>query len=475
MNEFELNRLKEIFSDFNLNDCLEQASSDSERGVCEDISKIKEDWLESILATYTAKNNHCLFSIRTKEALDSGIYTKDDTYNNLEGLIYGKSYTFYILNKEENTSVSDKSIEWSLYLSEDSNVKLIKKGTGNEIQFSVDDPEFLGKFLIVELNYNYKGFSFPLNMKALFWIHYRFRHINFVCLAKDIVKRCLFPEGVSQRRTSLCGPAAVAYLFAKYQWDQYGRFIIDIHHKGVATIKSTGYIVDLNKKRSLDYLVEDYKPTTTFSQEYILNNSSEIPVVDFLFLVVLKAYTNAVVDVKPEDSWLNNNVAGVTITSTEVEYMKNILGCKTITDDDYHEDCSYDFCDQIQKWINRTTEKVASVAVFLVNHNAFTDTVSFSKRDSGYLTNWPTHWIVPESIEVDLSNKENGEINMYAFTWGRIANIHLSSWLFAGGLHNYICAEVERTKMTPSDNLEHEIQYSKTVCDELGLSTVVVP
>ena len=91
------------------------------------------------------------------------------------------------------------------------------------------------------------------------------------------------------------------------------------------------------------------------------------------------------------------------------------------------------------------------------------------------MTNWPTHWIVPESIEVDLSNKENGEINMYAFTWGRIANIHLSSWLFAGGLHNYICAEVERTKMTPSDNLEHEIQYSKTVCDELGLSTVVVP
>ena len=82
MNEFELNRLKEIFSDFNLNDCLEQASSDSERGVCEDISKIKEDWLESILATYTAKNDHCLFSIRTKEALDSGIYTKDDTYNN---------------------------------------------------------------------------------------------------------------------------------------------------------------------------------------------------------------------------------------------------------------------------------------------------------------------------------------------------------------------------------------------------------
>ena len=470
MNEFDIKTLQEIFKDFNLNDCLSQASSDSEREVCEDIAKINKEWFESILATYTVKDNQKLFSIKTEETLDTGIFTCDQIYENVEGLIYGNSYTFYVCNKEDNSAVSDNSLEWSLYLSEDSKVKLLNNGKGSEIKISIEDPELLGKFLIVEVKSN--GYTIPINMKGMFWIHYRFRHINFVRLAKDIVNRCLFPEGISQAGTSLCGPAAVAYLFAKYQWDQYGKFIIDIHHKGITTIKSTGYTIDLNSL-GYDYLIEDFIPQLSFTKDYVINEESRIPVVDYLFLVVLKAYTNKMINVKPVHNPILNELAGITITSTEVEFMKNILGCKTITDDSFVEDDIYGFCNKIHSKIAKTTDKMASVAVFLVNHRAFTDETTFVERDSGYIVMGPTHWIVPEKIEVNLSNMETGEILVKAFTWGRLANIYLSTWLFSNGLHDYILADVKITKKTPTDFPVDNFSYSKTVCDELGLASVV--
>lgn len=468
MDEVDIKALQDVFADFDVNDCIEKANNEQEVGQCQEIADLVENWQSSVLAIYMAKNMDMMYSIKTKETLDSGFGHPVLKAPKTDGLIYGKSYTFALV-QNQGGYVSNKNIQWSIYLTDEneSNITQIKSEKGKEISFSIDDADILGKFIIIEAVIQ-NGTDFPLTVKNMFWIHYRFRHINFVELAKQIKKRCCYPEGIDQRGTNLCGAASVAHLFALYQWDQYGKFIVDIHHKGIATIKSTGYVVDLNTKMKYEYLIEGYNNFVyDDSCIYVVNRETNIAAVDFLFLVVMKAYTNLFFKNLPEDDLIFNDLSGVTLSENEIELMKNILGCKDVKKDSFPKLKNYELCNKLKDFLKEKSDNEEPVILFLVNHHAFTPNESFEKRNNSCLGNYPTHWIVIHDIDVEMNRLNDGEIVVKEFTWGKDVEVRLSKWLFDDGLHTYLCAKVKKTRNTIQEDLSNHT--APVVYGELGL------
>ena len=165
----------------------------------------------------------------------------DGTFNIVKkGFVYGRVYTLEAIDFLYGVP-QHSQIKWEVeYIDENGDLKVISswKPIGKKVEFKVDNFDLLGVSLTF---YAYVACQ-KEEAKIEIWSHYRFRYFDRKILENEIRQRknntyVSLASQINQARTALCGMACIFYLLAKNDPDQYIKYILDLHKKGIAKCK----------------------------------------------------------------------------------------------------------------------------------------------------------------------------------------------------------------------------------------------
>ena len=245
--------------------------------------------------------SNAVMEIKVITPLDMGSHNDGTNRITNSGFVYGRTYTLEA-TAFSNGIPEDKDIKWEAgYIFSDGKVGSVYykgtsdkwRATGRKVEFPVTELSLLGGTIVF-----YAYIDSPKQEASLeVWVHYRFRYFDFTTVSDEIEKRIVDPWLVDQNSTSLCGMAALFYVFIKNNPTMYKIFVTDIHHKGVATYN--GYVVEpYSESKEIMYNMNPFGNNYPYQIEQVKDKSSgkwenaikRMPMADWLSLAVLRSH-----------------------------------------------------------------------------------------------------------------------------------------------------------------------------------------
>ena len=232
-------------------------------------------------------------AIMVDEFLEEGYNYDGESSELVKGFVYNKIYHLTAIIHNDN-GVKDEDIHWEAeYVFTNGHRTKVKNRTldriwtdkGRHITLPPMLPGLIGGTLVF-----YAYINKPKGEATwTIWVHYRFRLFNFKQVQDQIIQRVGQPWLIDQSGTSLCGMACLFYVFAKLHPVAYGKFIIDMHHKGEATFN--GYTVRPDEDAAeemynMDPAGENYPVWTDANGKVV----ERMPMADWLSLAVLRSH-----------------------------------------------------------------------------------------------------------------------------------------------------------------------------------------
>ena len=244
---------------------------------------------------------NAVMEIKVITPLDKGSYNDGTNKTTNLGFVYGETYTLEA-TAFSNGIPDDKDIKWEAgFIFSNGNMGTVCykgkpdkwRATGRKVEFSVTELSLLGGTIVF-----YAYIDSPKQEASLeVWVHYRFRYFDFATVSDEIEKRIAEPWLVDQNSTSLCGMAALFYVFIKNNPTMYKSFVTDIHHKGVATYN--GYVVEpYGESKEIMYNMNPFGNDYPHQIEQVKDKGSgkwkdtikRMPLADWLSLAVLRSH-----------------------------------------------------------------------------------------------------------------------------------------------------------------------------------------
>ena len=232
-------------------------------------------------------------AIMVDEFLEEGYNYDGESSELVKGFVYNKIYHLTAIIHNDN-GVKDEDIHWEAeYVFTNGHRTKVKNRAldniwtdkGRHITLPPMLPSLIGGTLVF-----YAYINKPKGEATwTIWVHYRFRLFNFKQVQDQIIQRVGQPWLIDQSGTSLCGMACLFYVFAKLHPVAYGKFIIDMHHKGEATFN--GYTVRPDEDAAeemynMDPAGENYPVWTDANGKVV----ERMPMADWLSLAVLRSH-----------------------------------------------------------------------------------------------------------------------------------------------------------------------------------------
>ena len=224
-------------------------------------------------------------AIMVDESLEEGYNYDGESSELVKGFVYNKIYHLTAIIHNDN-GVKDEDIHWEAeYVFTNGHRTKVKNRTLDRIWTDKGRHITLGGTLVFYAYINKpKG-----EATRTIWVHYRFRFFNFKQVQDQIIQRVRQPWLIDQSGTSLCGMACLFYVFAKLHPVEYGKFIIDMHHKGEATFN--GYTVRPDEDAAeemynMDPAGNNYPVWTDANGKVV----ECMPMADWLSLAVLRSH-----------------------------------------------------------------------------------------------------------------------------------------------------------------------------------------
>ena len=232
-------------------------------------------------------------AIMVDESLEEGYNYDGESSELVSGFVYNKIYHLTAIIHNDN-GVKDEDIHWEAeyvftngYRTKVKNRTLDRIWTdkGRHITLPPMLPSLIGGTLVF-----YAYINKPKGEATwTIWVHYRFRFFNFKQVQDQIIQRVGKPWLIDQSGTSLCGMACLFYVFAKLHPVEYGKFIIDMHHKGEASFN--GYTVRPDEDAAeemynMDPAGNNYPVWTDANGKVV----KRMPMADWLSLAVLRSH-----------------------------------------------------------------------------------------------------------------------------------------------------------------------------------------
>ena len=232
-------------------------------------------------------------AIMVDEFLEDGYNYDGESSKKVRGFVYNKTYHLTAIIHNDN-GVKDEDIHWEAeyVFTNGHRTKVtnhaqdrIWTDKGRHITLPPMLPSLIGGTLVF-----YAYINKPKGEATwTVWVHYRFRFFNFKQVQDQIIQRVGKPWLIDQSGTSLCGMACLFYVFAKLHPVEYGKFIIDMHHKGEATFN--GYTVRPDKDAAeemynMDPAGENYPVWRDANGKVV----ERMPMADWLSLAVLRSH-----------------------------------------------------------------------------------------------------------------------------------------------------------------------------------------
>lgn len=383
--------------------------------------------------------------IELSEKLSDGSANDGTGINLQKGLIFGNTYTFRVtkfingqpktittINWEikyhslkQNKIVTLTSKSFSYYLRFDKNSLYDEKGNHPEME------DLCGRMIFVRAFIKNKNLSNRLEI----WHHNRFIYIDRQVLEEEILERQISPWLINQIGTSLCGPASIFYIFAKYNFLEYYKFTKELFRTGKA--KYYNYEVTPHKKA---YAMFEMSPD---SKNWPKNKKGKkIAEVDWLTLASLRSSANDVLGVYKGD---NDDTTAVNWPKMMVRLCEDFLGYKDVQGLNLYSRKKFTKDhNTIGKLINKINSEIGNGCklMLLIDSDLLIDDVSF---DLEY------HWVVLETpiksiVEFDDENEIIKKIDFVVFSWGtnifnkkeRYLNSPISYEHFMNNFYGYI-------------------------------------
>ena len=232
-------------------------------------------------------------AIMVDEFLEEGYNYDGESSELVKGFVYNKIYHLTAIIHNDN-GVKDEDIHWEAeYVFTNGHRTKVKNRAldniwtdkGRHITLPPMLPSLIGGTLVF-----YAYINKPKGEATwTIWVHYRFRFFNFKQVQDQIIQRVGKPWLIDQSGTSLCGMACLFYVFAKLHPVAYGKFIIDMHHKGEASFN--GYTVRPDEDAAEEMYNMD--PAGNNYPVWTDANGKEVermPMADWLSLAVLRSH-----------------------------------------------------------------------------------------------------------------------------------------------------------------------------------------
>lgn len=160
------------------------------------------------------------------------------------GLVFGNNYTFRVTKFHNKTPSTIIPINWEIKynsIKKNKNIKLTAISITHDISLNngnfkdqegnrIDLEDICGRMIFVKAFIKNREYSNNLKI----WHHNRFYNIDRLILEEQILVRQMSPWKIDQARTSLCGPASIFYIFAKYNFLEFYKFTKELFRTGRA-------------------------------------------------------------------------------------------------------------------------------------------------------------------------------------------------------------------------------------------------
>lgn len=318
----------------------------------------------------------------------------------IKGFVVGKSYVLEAVGLPKDAGKAGVSqIKWAYRYQTEEEVfeGVFANNIGTTVSLTIENLDVCGHFLRIYALGNSGHEIAILNI----WVHFRFRYFSRKIIVAEIENRMERPFLISQNSTSLCGMAAVFYVFLKNNPLQYKSIVLELHQKGTVTLNN--YTVSPNKS------MFNVKPNSDNFSYPGLNNGSnglliQMPLADWILLASARSSLSPL-NYKGENG---DNFKAINWPGIVKKMLKDFLGYKTVLDHTrYHTGFNY------KKSLIQIQEdyKNSYQIIFLIDANMLENKVR-------YLLNaldW--HYIVYEG---DLSFDEHKNYIFSYYSWGRI-------------------------------------------------------
>lgn len=314
-----------------------------------------------------------------------------------KGLLYGMTCNFEVVSYIGEKPQTNSEINWemSYYDIEEGKQEILPiSSTGESISLDMRNNDTCGSYLYIRAYIKDKKNNAVLKI----WKHNYFRWFSGVKIRNEVEARKINPWKINQDDTNTCGPSAIMYVFAKNNPSQYGKFILDLHRKGLA--KHNNYIIDVNSDNDLRNIAN----TNPNSNK---NFPKNMAYADWIPNACITDQENGIFDFEGNNK---EDFSGITLPSRLVRLAQNLIGFTDVKD----ETSLY-----FNKNINETLEAIEELikakndgyeVFLLISINMLNNQVTNSIKSTA------EHWIVLENINQSI-DPNFVEFNVY--TWGK--------------------------------------------------------
>lgn len=154
--------------------------------------------------------------------------------NERGGFCFGQTYRFRLIGFGAVAQEDANAVQWQIAWTgvDGSPQTLALPGRGREIDFCFKDKALCGRELTITAYLHDPATGVNL---ACFH-HNRFRWFDAALIARQIEQRVEAPWRIDQGQTSLCGMAALHYLFAGLEPERFRTTAIELHRSGEASL-----------------------------------------------------------------------------------------------------------------------------------------------------------------------------------------------------------------------------------------------
>ncbi|WP_316633028.1 type VI secretion system tube protein TssD [uncultured Flavobacterium sp.] len=178
-------------------------------------------------------------------SLDFGSANDGSGTNQQQGMLFGKTYEFKVIDYTQETPTDLSVINWMYKYHSLSQNKWIENKlsvTGDTLKFTLNEKDMCGRF--VYLRAYIKDVENEGELKV--WKHNRFRWFDRMIVHNQINSRVKDPWKIDQGYSSLCGMAALYYAMIKRDSKAYEKLAKELFRTGEHTIGS--YIIKPHDK-----------------------------------------------------------------------------------------------------------------------------------------------------------------------------------------------------------------------------------
>jgi hypothetical protein len=338
------------------------------------------------------------------------------------GMIFGKSYILKAFEaKNQQEVATEETLEWAYYYTTERGINsgIFEGAKKTTVALTVKSLNVCGRYLTI--------FAFMQDRKVrasiTIWVHFRFKYFSRITIKKEIGKRLVRPYLISQNATSLCGMAAVFYLFAKTFPVAYEEIALELHKKGEVTrnsytIKPQASMYEVNPVSTN----KSYPGFRKYADGSVMKQPELMEQVDWLVLASARSSL----------SYLNyNGKAGDDFKAINwgrivKKLLKDFFGYSIVLD----KTTIYTGFNYKETLIKIQEDFVLGYKlIFLIDSNMLRDKVTYI----GNAVNW--HYIVYEG---DLLFDQDKNYQFSFYSWGKIYKKHsIRSSVFNSTFYGY--------------------------------------